>query len=78
MLNAQALKPILEQVLGEYTMLVVPANKVERATYMVELATAALCVAGVSLGKKEAVILAARVVADMMVLFEREVADGKA
>lgn len=71
MLDAIALKPILEKTLMDYCKATQPADKVEQATLLVELATASFCTVAACLGYESAIVLSARMQSDLMALYER-------
>lgn len=71
MLEQQALSALLHVTLGEYSKKVDAKDRVEQATALVELATAAFCTVGVLLDRQAAVVLAARMMADIVAVYER-------
>lgn len=73
MLSAEALKPIIERTLSSYLLASNPADKVEQATLLVELATACFCTVAACLGYENAIVLSARMQADLMALYERNI-----
>lgn len=73
MLDALALKPILERTLKDYIDATAPADKAEQATLLMELATVCLCTVAVTLGYQSAIVLSARMQADLVAIYERDV-----
>lgn len=73
MLDAEALKPLLERTLMSYCTESKPADKVEQATLLVELATASFCTIAALLGTQSAIVLAVRMQCDLMALYERDI-----
>lgn len=73
MLDALALKPILEQTIADYCKATNPTDKVEQATLLVELATCSFCVIAAALGYESAIVLSARMQSDLVAIYERNI-----
>lgn len=73
MLDALALKPILEKTLADYCKATNPGDKVEQSTLLVELSTAAFCVVAAAIGWEAAIVLSARMQSDLVAMYERNI-----
>lgn len=73
MLDALSLKPILERTIADFCKATEPADKVEQATLLVELATCSYCVIAAALGYEAAIVLSARMQADLIAIYERNI-----